>query len=73
MQTLSLNRRRRAPRRPSLLTRRARHAAAPSRERNQRANVSQDAALYSCACGYVFTAAVTTSVGCPHCGSDQAW
>ena len=47
--------------------------AVPSRERNQRANVSQDAALYSCACGYVFKAPVTTSVGCPHCGTDQAW
>jgi hypothetical protein len=45
----------------------------PARERNQRANVTQDAALYSCGCGYVFTAPVTTSVGCPHCGSDQAW
>jgi hypothetical protein len=43
------------------------------RERNKRANVSQDAALYSCSCGYVFTAAVTTSVGCPHCGTSQAW
>ena len=30
-------------------------------------------ALYACACGYVFKAAVTTSVGCPHCGSAQAW
>ena len=45
----------------------------PGRERNKRANVNQDAALYSCACGYVFKAAVTTSVGCPHCGSSQAW
>jgi hypothetical protein len=60
-------------RRPALLTRRARHAAAPSRERNKRANISQDAALYSCGCGYVFKAEVTTSVGCPHCGTDQAW
>ena len=48
-------------------------ATASNRERNQRANVSQDAALYSCACGYVFKAPVTTSVGCPHCGSAQAW
>ena len=47
--------------------------ASPGRERNKRANVSQDAALYSCSCGYVFKAAVTTSVGCPHCGSAQAW
>jgi Zn finger protein HypA/HybF involved in hydrogenase expression len=51
----------------------SRPAVTPSRERNQRANISEDAALYSCACGYVFKAAVTTSVGCPHCGSDQAW
>ena len=48
-------------------------AASPGRERNKRANVSEDAALYSCSCGYVFKAAVTTSVGCPHCGSAQAW
>jgi hypothetical protein len=46
---------------------------APLRERNKRANVSQDAALYSCTCGYVFKAPVTTSVGCPHCGTAQAW
>ena len=64
--------------RPITLTRlrprsRRRTAVAPMRERNKRANVSQDAALYSCACGYVFKAAVTTSVGCPHCGTDQAW
>jgi hypothetical protein len=46
---------------------------APQRERNKRANVSQDAALYNCSCGYVFKAPVTTSVGCPHCGAAQAW
>jgi hypothetical protein len=46
---------------------------APQRERNKRANVSQDAALYNCSCGYVFKAPVTTSVGCPHCGTAQAW
>ncbi len=45
----------------------------PARERNQRANVSEDAALYSCGCGYVFKAEVTTTVGCPHCGEAQAW
>src|SRR4051812_47879934 len=62
------------------LRRRSRHGSAKGsagasagRERNKRANVSQDAALYSCSCGYVFKAAVTTSVGCPHCGSAQAW
>jgi hypothetical protein len=57
--------RRRSPRRGE--------GPAPQRERNKRANVSQDAALYNCSCGYVFTAPVTTSVGCPHCGAAQAW
>ena len=44
-----------------------------ARERNKRANVSEDTATYSCGCGYVFTAPVSTTVGCPHCGADQAW
>jgi hypothetical protein len=29
--------------------------------------------MYSCGCGFVFQAAVSTSVGCPHCGGSQAW
>jgi hypothetical protein len=33
----------------------------------------EDKALYSCMCGYAFTAKVTTSVDCPHCGTEQAW
>ncbi len=33
----------------------------------------EDRALYSCACGFAFKASVTTSVGCPHCGTEQAW
>jgi hypothetical protein len=24
-------------------------------------------------CGFAFTAAVSTSVDCPHCGTEQAW
>ena len=32
-----------------------------------------DRASYTCACGYVFAAAVTTTVACPHCGDAQAW
>jgi len=32
-----------------------------------------DTATYNCACGYVFSAHVSTSVTCPHCGGDQAW
>jgi hypothetical protein len=37
------------------------------------AGSSQDRALYSCDCGLVFRAPVSTSVGCPECGSTQAW
>jgi hypothetical protein len=32
-----------------------------------------DHATYACTCGYVFDAAVSTSVSCPHCGTGQAW
>jgi predicted Zn-ribbon and HTH transcriptional regulator len=32
-----------------------------------------DVASYSCGCGYVFAAPVSTSVSCPHCGASQAW
>jgi hypothetical protein len=33
----------------------------------------QDEATYRCGCGYVFGAAVSTSVACPYCGDAQAW
>jgi hypothetical protein len=39
----------------------------------RRAGGPQDRALYACACGYAFKASVSTSVGCPHCGTRQAW
>jgi hypothetical protein len=39
----------------------------------RRAGGPEDRALYSCICGYAFNAPVTTSVGCPHCGTEQAW
>ncbi len=32
-----------------------------------------DRASYSCCCGYVFAAPVSTSVSCPVCGTAQAW
>jgi hypothetical protein len=32
-----------------------------------------DNASYTCACGFVFAASVSTTVRCPHCGADQAW
>jgi hypothetical protein len=41
--------------------------------RARRAGGPQDRAVYQCQCGYHWTGAVTTSVGCPHCGTDQAW
>jgi rubrerythrin len=33
----------------------------------------KDRATYTCSCGYVFEADVSTSVTCPHCGGGQAW
>jgi hypothetical protein len=47
-------------------------APIPPRSRRQ-GGQSQDRALYSCSCGFAFDALVSTSVGCPHCGSTQAW
>jgi hypothetical protein len=41
--------------------------------RRQELGPLQDQALYSCGCGFVFEAPVSTSVGCPHCGDAQAW
>jgi len=32
-----------------------------------------DRASYSCGCGYLFVASVSTTVACPHCGAGQAW
>ena len=45
----------------------------PRRRDARRGGGPEDRALYSCMCGYAFKAAVTTSVGCPHCGTQQAW
>ena len=46
---------------------------ASERLRAQRTPAPEDQALYRCQCGYRFKADVTTSVGCPHCGTAQAW
>jgi hypothetical protein len=32
-----------------------------------------DQAVYTCGCGYLFSADVSTTVVCPHCGCGQAW
>jgi hypothetical protein len=47
-------------------------AAAPGRSRRDHLPL-QDNALYTCHCGFVFEAAVCTTVDCPHCGTGQAW
>ena len=41
--------------------------------RDRRAAMPQDQALYACSCGCAFKAEVSTSVGCPRCGTAQAW
>jgi hypothetical protein len=41
-------------------------AAAPSGKRERRGPPPEDRAVYSCSCGYVFDAHVSTSVECPH-------
>jgi hypothetical protein len=32
-----------------------------------------DLASYSCQCGLIFSASVSTTVACPHCGTEQDW
>lgn len=32
-----------------------------------------DLATYTCSCGLLFSAPVSTTVTCPHCGCEQAW
>jgi hypothetical protein len=39
----------------------------------RRASGCDDKAFYACSCGYAFTASVSTTVGCPNCGTAQAW
>jgi rubrerythrin len=47
---------------PDIAAQRVREAGGPS-----------DQASYACQCGYLFAAAVSTTVDCPHCGAPQAW
>jgi hypothetical protein len=49
----------------------AAYPSAPFRERD--AGGPEDRARYYCHCGFVFDAAVSAGVRCPHCGSEQAW
>ena len=57
-----------------VVRRAAARTASPTSTRDQaRVGPPQDRATYNCSCGYIFTADVTTSVGCPHCGTELAW
>lgn len=47
------------------------HPGSEWRSRNSGGPV--DNAHYGCDCGYQFSAAVSTTVSCPHCGTMQAW
>jgi len=49
------------------------HVCDPDLARVREAGGPIDLASYTCACGYLFRAAVSTSVACPHCGGEQAW
>lgn len=44
-----------------------------AKRRRREAGAPTDAAMYTCDCGFVFKALVSTSVDCPHCGGAQAW
>jgi hypothetical protein len=45
----------------------------PAVLRVRRAGGPLDEASYSCECGFVFVAPVSTTVACPHCGAGQPW
>jgi hypothetical protein len=47
--------------------------SAPARRHRLHHDPVQDTAIYNCSCGLVFEADVQTTVGCPHCGAEQAW
>jgi hypothetical protein len=47
--------------------------ADPTRRRARAAGGPVDLASYNCQCGLVFSASVSTTVSCPHCGAEQDW
>jgi hypothetical protein len=49
------------------------HGLDPAVERVRQAGGPMDRASYTCRCGYVFLAPVSTTVACPHCHAPQAW
>jgi hypothetical protein len=71
--TTHLPKKRRSPRpaKPRITT--AARESAPRTRDARRGSGPEDRALYSCMCGFAFMATVSTSVDCPHCGTEQAW
>jgi hypothetical protein len=51
----------------------AHRPADPAAQRVRDAGGPIDRASYTCTCGYVFIAPVSTTVECPHCHAAQAW
>jgi len=45
----------------------------PATQRIREAGGPIDRGFYSCGCGYVFVADVSTTVKCPYCQAGQAW
>jgi hypothetical protein len=45
----------------------------PDHHTDRRAPAPEDLASYGCSCGLVFKAEPTTTIGCPRCGTQQAW
>jgi hypothetical protein len=46
---------------------------APEHHTDRRDPGPEDLALYRCSCGVLFKAQPTTTIGCPRCGTEQAW
>jgi len=55
------------------LQERASRPADTATQRVRDAGGPVDRASYTCECGLLFQARVSTTVMCPHCGAGQAW
>jgi hypothetical protein len=62
-----------AARRATPAKARAERSSDPATQRIREAGGPIDRAFYSCGCGYVFVAEVSTTVKCPYCQAGQAW
>jgi hypothetical protein len=59
--------------RRAVLGERAERSSDPATQRIREGGGPIDRAFYSCGCGYVFVAEVSTTVKCPYCHAGQAW